>query len=135
MVRRGSQIRPKLSAASPTNRPQPKVIITIVSMKLKLIEKVVRPKLQPNEPSVPYKCILKIKDIAVKTPRTAGRNQNYFHPSSSKKSAVVFKEILPCIYTPLTLNTVYLTLDTLVWLLWMDNKFVVNACVTDRVFL
>ena len=35
-LRHGSQIRPQLSAASPTNRPQPKVIITIVIIKLKL---------------------------------------------------------------------------------------------------
>ena len=35
-VRHESQIRPQLSAASPTNRPQPKVIITIVIIKLKL---------------------------------------------------------------------------------------------------
>ena len=34
--RHGSQIRPQLSAASLTNRPQPKVIITIVIIKLKL---------------------------------------------------------------------------------------------------
>ena len=32
----GSQIRPQLSAASPTNRPQPKVIITILMMLMKL---------------------------------------------------------------------------------------------------
>ena len=35
-LRLGSQIRPQLSAASPTNRPQPKVIITKVIIKLKL---------------------------------------------------------------------------------------------------
>ena len=35
-IRHGSQIRPQLSAASPTNRLQPKVIITIVIIKLKL---------------------------------------------------------------------------------------------------
>ena len=35
-LRHGSQIRPQLSAASPTNRPQPKVIITKVIMKLML---------------------------------------------------------------------------------------------------
>ena len=31
-----SQIRPQHSAASPTNRPQPEVIITIAIIKLKL---------------------------------------------------------------------------------------------------
>ena len=36
MFRRGSQIRSQLSVASPTNRPHPKVIITIVIIKLKL---------------------------------------------------------------------------------------------------
>ena len=36
VLRHGSQIRPQLSAASPTNRPQPKDIITIVIIKLKL---------------------------------------------------------------------------------------------------
>ena len=35
-IRHGSQIRPQLSAASPTNRPQPKVIVAIVIIKLKL---------------------------------------------------------------------------------------------------
>ena len=35
-IRHGSQIWLQLSAASPTNRPQPKVIITIVIIKLKL---------------------------------------------------------------------------------------------------
>ena len=35
-LRHGSQIRPQLSTASPTNRPQPKVIITIVIKKLKV---------------------------------------------------------------------------------------------------
>ena len=30
MLRHGNQIRPQLSAASPTNRPQHKVIITII---------------------------------------------------------------------------------------------------------
>ena len=34
--RHGSQIWPQLSAAGPTNRPQPKIIITIVIIKLKL---------------------------------------------------------------------------------------------------
>ena len=37
LLRHGSQIRLQLSAASPTNRPpEPKVIITIVIIKLKL---------------------------------------------------------------------------------------------------
>ena len=36
IIRHGSQIRLQLSAASPTNRPQPKVIITIVIIKFKL---------------------------------------------------------------------------------------------------
>ena len=36
LFRRGRQIRPQFSEASPTNRPQPKVIITIVIIKLKL---------------------------------------------------------------------------------------------------
>ena len=36
MVRHGSQIQLQLSAASPTNRPQPKVIITTVLIRLKL---------------------------------------------------------------------------------------------------
>ena len=36
LIRRGGYIRPQLSAASPTKRPQPKVIITIVIIKLKL---------------------------------------------------------------------------------------------------
>ena len=36
VFRHGSQIRLQLSAASPTNRPQPKVIETIVIIKLKL---------------------------------------------------------------------------------------------------
>ena len=35
-VRHGSQIRLQLSAASPKNRPQPKVIIILVIIKLKL---------------------------------------------------------------------------------------------------
>ena len=35
-IRYGGQIWPQLSAASPTNRPQPKVIVTIVIIKLKL---------------------------------------------------------------------------------------------------
>ena len=33
ILRHGSQIRPQLSAAGPTNRPQPKVIVTIVIIK------------------------------------------------------------------------------------------------------
>ena len=36
VFRHGSQIRSQLSAASPTNRPQPKVMITLVIIKLKL---------------------------------------------------------------------------------------------------
>ena len=36
LVRHGSQIRPRLPTASPTNRPQPKVIIAKVILKLKL---------------------------------------------------------------------------------------------------
>ena len=36
ILRHGSQIGLQLSAASPTNRPQHKVIITIVIIKLKL---------------------------------------------------------------------------------------------------
>ena len=36
IFRHGSQIRLQISAASPTNRPQPKVIKTIVMIKLKL---------------------------------------------------------------------------------------------------
>ena len=36
LLRRGSQIRLQLSAAGPNNRPQPKVIITIAIIKLKL---------------------------------------------------------------------------------------------------
>ena len=36
LLRYGSQIRLQLSVARPTNRPHPKVIITIVMLKLKL---------------------------------------------------------------------------------------------------
>ena len=54
-IRHGSQIWLQLSEASPTNRPQPKVIITTVIIKLKLWlaagceAKVVRPpKIEPG---------------------------------------------------------------------------------------